>query len=230
MAARPSVGKTTFALNLAARHCKQGQEAFVFSLEMGTKQLLQRMISTEGHINGQKWRSSAFSDEDYEQATQAVGEISSWRLDILDKKTTLHDIRHAIRKKIQATPDSHPLVIIDYLQLIIPNYKHERHDISLGEITRELKLLAIELEIPIILLSQLNRAVESRQDKRPLMSDLRGSGNIEQDADVVMFLYRDGYYNRDEEGSEDKIEIILSKHRNGPTGTVELGFVREFVH
>jgi replicative DNA helicase len=227
VAARPSVGKTAFALNLAAEHCNQAGAAQIFSLEMGTKSLLKRMISREGMINGQKWRSMAFSAADYEQAMMAIDEISRWKLAVYDKKRTVRDIHAAIRKHVMDDPDGDHLVIIDYLQLIMAE-RRERRDLEVGEITRELKLLSIELNIPIVLLSQLSRGVESRQNKRPLMSDLRESGNIEQDADVIFFLYRDDYYDADAEKAAGNMEVIISKQRNGPTGTVELGFQKEY--
>lgn len=227
VAARPSVGKTAFALNLAAGHAANGGASLVFSLEMGTKQLLQRMISSEGMINSQKWRNMAFSGVDYERAINAVGTISNWNLAIYDQMRTVTDIRSAIRKKVHDHPDAKQVAIIDYLQLMTPTGKHERRDLEIGEITRELKLLAVELNIPIVLLSQLSRGVESRPDKRPLMSDLRESGNIEQDADVISFLYRDDYYDRDAE-TQNRMEVILSKQRNGPTGTVELVFNKAY--
>ncbi|WP_156289855.1 replicative DNA helicase [Oceanobacillus salinisoli] len=227
VAARPSVGKTAFALNLAAGHSKQGGSTSIFSLEMGTKQLLQRLLSAEGAINGRKWGTASFSEEDYERAVRAIGVISNWDLDVYDKKRTLFEIRSAIRKKLHDDPGRNHLVIIDYLQLITPAKQRERRDLEVGEITRELKLLAIELNIPILLISQLSRNVESRQDKRPLMSDLRESGNIEQDADVIFFLYREDYYDRNTEKG-NHMEVIISKHRNGPTGTVELVFEKEY--
>jgi replicative DNA helicase len=226
VAARPSVGKTTFALNLAAEHCNNGGASHIFSLEMGTKSLLKRMISREGMINGQKWRSMAFSEGDYERVMIAIGEISKWKLTVFDNKRTVRDIRAAIRKYVLDDPDGNHLVIIDYLQLILAA-RRERRDLEIGEITRELKLLAIELNIPIVLLSQLSRGVENRQNKRPLMSDLRESGNIEQDADVIFFLYRDDYYDAGVQEAGN-IEVIISKQRNGPTGTVELGFQKEY--
>eukprot|EP00130_Batrachochytrium_dendrobatidis_P008383 XP_006683258.1 hypothetical protein BATDEDRAFT_93022 [Batrachochytrium dendrobatidis JAM81] len=164
LAARPSVGKTAFALNLALGHCKNGGASLIYSLEMGTKQLLKRMISAE---------------------------------EIFDKKHTLSEMRAGIRKQVHENPKQNHLVFIDYLQLIKPaTFHRDRRDLEIGEMTRELKLLALELNIPIVLLSQLSRGVDSRQDKRPLMSDLRESGNIEQDADVISFLYRDDYYDK----------------------------------
>ncbi|CQR46585.1 Replicative DNA helicase [Paraliobacillus sp. PM-2] len=227
IAARPSVGKTAFALNIAAGHCRnQGMSSF-FSLEMGKKQLLQRLISAEGTIYNQKWRSLMFSEQDYATAIQAVGEISNWKLSIQEQNRTISDIRASLRKTAHEYPDEKHLAIIDYLQLITPSSKRQRRDLEIGEITRELKLLAMELNIPIVLLSQLSRGVEQRPDKRPLMSDLRESGNIEQDADVIAFLYRDDYYDREAE-NKNSLEIILAKQRNGPTGVVNLAFFKEF--
>lgn len=226
VAARPSVGKTAFSLNLAAENCRNGGMSTIFSLEMGTKALLKRMISAEGRVNGEKWRGMAFSKADYERAFHAIGVISDWGLAIFDDVQGLHGIRAAIRRRVHDDPEVRHLFVIDYLQLMRPGGKSERRDLEIGEITRELKLLALELDVPIVLLSQLSRGVEARRDKRPLMSDLRESGNIEQDADVIMFLYRDDYYIRESDG--DTIEIIISKQRNGPVGTVELGFHKAY--
>lgn len=227
IAARPSVGKTAFALNIGSGHCKNNGTTHIFSLEMGIKQLLQRVISAEANIDGQKWRSMNFSEEDYNKAMIAIGRISDWNLNVHEKATTINDIKSKIRKEVTSNPDERHLVIIDYLQLIRTTGRYERRDLEVGAITRDLKLLAKDLDIPIILLSQLSRGVEQRQDKRPMMSDLRESGNIEQDADVVGFLYRDDYYNKESE-KQNIIEIILSKQRNGPTGTVELAFLKEY--
>ncbi|WP_226036776.1 replicative DNA helicase [Aquibacillus saliphilus] len=227
IAARPSVGKTAFALNLAAGHCRNLGMSSFFSLEMGKKQLLQRLISAEGNIHSQKWRSLLFNEQDYAIAARAVGEISDWKLRVQEHNRTISDIRASLRKTVHDHPDEKHLAIIDYLQLVTPSSHRQRRDLEIGEITRELKLLAIELTIPIVLLSQLSRSVEQRQDKRPLMSDLRESGNIEQDADVIAFLYRDDYYHREVERT-DLVEVILAKQRNGPTGIVELAFFKEF--
>ncbi|MCA0970829.1 replicative DNA helicase [Halobacillus litoralis] len=225
VAARPSMGKTAFALNLAMNHCKTGGSADLFSLEMGGKHLLQRMISSEARIDGQKWRSMCFSTEDYKRSFYAIGEIADWQLRIHEREQAIHSITAKIRESVRKCPDEKHLIIIDYLQLINVKGRYERRDLEVGAITRELKLLARELQVPIILLSQLSRGVEQRQDKRPMMSDLRESGNIEQDADVISFLYRDDYYTQ--EGS-NLVEVILRKQRNGPTGTVVLGFEKEF--
>ena len=230
LAARPSVGKIAFALNLATGHCKNGGSTLVFSLEMGTKQLLKRMISSESLVNISKWRDvmNLFTATDYEYAVRAIGELTDWKIEIDDTKRTITEIRGAIRKYIHDHPDEKPLVIIDYLQLISPSLiRKDRRDLEIGEITRELKLLAIDLDIPIVLLSQLSRGVDARQDKRPMMSDLRESGNIEQDADVIAFLYREDYYDR-WTGQGNELEVIIAKHRNGPTGAVKLEFFREY--
>src|SRR5699024_10937234 len=149
--------------------------AMIFSLETGKKQLLQRMISSVGKINGQKWRNRLFSAADYERALRAVGQISNWRLKIDDHLRTVTEYGAAIRKRVYDEPTQQHLVMIDYLQLMTPTGQRERRDLEIGDITRELKLLSVELYIPIVLLSQLSRNVESRQNKRPLMSDLRES-------------------------------------------------------
>lgn len=225
--ARPSVGKTAFALNVCDGHCRNGGTTHIFSLEMGTKQLLKRMISTAGNVDGQKWRSMTFSDDDYSRISKAVGVLSSWNLEIYENKNTLNEIKAEIRRAVQEAPEERHLIMIDYLQLIVSTGRHESRVLEVGAMTRELKLLAKELKTPIILLSQLSRGVEQRQDKRPMMSDLRESGNIEQDADVIGFLYRDDYYDNASE-KQNIIEIILAKQRNGPVGTVELAFIKEY--
>ncbi|UOQ94762.1 replicative DNA helicase [Halobacillus shinanisalinarum] len=227
VAARPSMGKTAFALNMAAHHCKNGGAVQLFSLEMGTKSLLKRIISMEAEVDGQKWQTMIFSDENYEQAMTAIGEIACWSLNIYEQERTVHDIRAKIRQSMQEDKERDHMVIIDYLQLMTAKGRYERRDLEVGAMTRELKLLARELDVPIILLSQLSRGVEQRQDKRPIMSDLRESGNIEQDADVIGFLYRDDYYNKDSE-DRGRVEILLSKQRNGPVGSVSLRFLKEY--
>ncbi|WP_173915216.1 replicative DNA helicase [Halobacillus sp. Marseille-Q1614] len=226
IAARPSMGKTAFALNLAGHHCKNGGRTHLFSLEMHREALLKRLLSCEGEIDAQKWRSLNFSNEDFENCLTIVGDIAEWNLHIHERMRTVADIRATIRQSIRKHSDK-PLIIIDYLQLLAANGRFERRDLEVGAITRELKLLALELDIPIVLLSQLSRGVEQRKDKRPMMSDLRESGNIEQDADVIGFLYREDYYKRDG-GENNEIELIISKQRNGPVGTVKLEFEKEY--
>ncbi|UOQ45410.1 replicative DNA helicase [Halobacillus salinarum] len=227
LAARPSMGKTAFALNIAANHCRQEGNVHLISLEMNKKSLLQRIISSEATINGQKWRTMKFSEEDYHYGMKAIGEIARWPLNIYEQSYTIHDIRTSLRQKIQAGSKSRDLVVIDYLQLITSKGRYERRDLEVGAITRELKKIARELNVPIIILSQLSRGVEQRKDKRPMMSDLRESGNIEQDADVIGFLYREDYYSQNE-SEDERVELLLSKQRNGPIGTIGMRFQKEF--
>ncbi|OMI06405.1 replicative DNA helicase [Bacillus paralicheniformis] len=231
LAARPSMGKTAFALHMGKSNCEKGGVTDIFSLEMPDKQLTHRLISNLGNIEGSKWKNPRkfFSDHDYENATKAIGEYEKWNINIHDQPAqTLADIRSKIRKTKKENPDNQKhLVIIDYLQLIRAIGKYERRDLEVGSITAELKEMARAFKIPIILLSQLSRAVEQRQDKRPMMSDLRESGSIEQDADVVMFLYRDDYYDKNSE-LKNIIEIDLAKQRNGPTGMIQASFIKEY--
>ncbi|WP_077736446.1 replicative DNA helicase [Bacillus sonorensis] len=231
LAARPSMGKTAFALHMGKSNCEKGGVTDIFSLEMPDKQLTHRLLSNLGNIEGSKWKNPRkfFSDRDYENATKAIGEYEKWNINIHDQPAqTLADIRSKIRKTKKENPDNKKhLVIIDYLQLIRAIGKYERRDLEVGSITADLKEMARAFKIPIILLSQLSRAVEQRQDKRPMMSDLRESGSIEQDADVVMFLYRDDYYNKNSE-LKNIIEIDLAKQRNGPTGMIQASFIKEY--
>ncbi|MEC1562520.1 replicative DNA helicase [Bacillus haynesii] len=231
LAARPSMGKTAFALHMGKSNCEKGGVTDIFSLEMPDKQLTHRLLSNLGNIEGSKWKNPRkfFSDHDYENATKAIGEYEKWNINIHDQPAqTLADIRSKIRKTKKENPDNQKhLVIIDYLQLIRAIGKYERRDLEVGSITAELKEMARAFKIPIILLSQLSRAVEQRQDKRPMMSDLRESGSIEQDADVVAFLYRDDYYNKNSE-LKNIIEIDLAKQRNGPTGMIQASFIKEY--
>ena len=229
VAGRPSMGKTAFALNLAENNCKSGGVSDVFSLEMPEKQLVKRMLSSIANIQGSKWRNPYrfFSEEDYHNANQALGIYGKWDIYIHDEpKQTVADIRAAVRKTQRKHPHQKHLVVIDYLQLITVLGKYERNDLAVGAITRELKQMARQFDVPVVLLSQLSRAVEQRQDKRPMLSDLRDSGNIEQDADVVMLLYREDYYEK--ERKDNLIEINIAKHRNGPIGTVKLLFEKEY--
>ncbi|WP_120155591.1 replicative DNA helicase [Bacillus licheniformis] len=231
LAARPSMGKTAFALHMGKSNCEKGGVTDIFLLEMPDKQLTHRLLSNLGNIEGSKWKNPRkfFSDHDYENATKAIGEYEKWNINIHDQPAqTLADIRSTIRKTKKENPDNQKhLVIIDYLQLIRAIGKYERRDLEVGSITAELKEMARAFKIPIILLSQLSRAVEQRQDKRPMMSDLRESGSIEQDADVVMFLYRDDYYDKNSE-LKNIIEIDLAKQRNGPTGMIQASFIKEY--
>ncbi len=227
IAARPSMGKTAFALNIAQNVAiNTSENVAIFSLEMGADQLVQRMLCAEGNIDSQRLRTGKLEQEDWGKLTMAMGSLSHAGIYIDDSPgIRVSDIRSKCRRLKQ----EHGLgmIIIDYLQLIqgsVNSQDNRQQEVS--EISRSLKGLARELEVPLIALSQLSRGVESRQDKRPMMSDLRESGSIEQDADIVGFLYRDDYYESETENTN--IEIILAKQRNGPTGTVELAFVKEY--
>lgn len=230
VAGRPSMGKTAFALNIGGNNCKSGGVTDIFSLEMPEKQLVQRMLSSIGNIEGSKWRNPyrLFSEDDHNNATKAIGIYEGWDIYIHDEpKQTVADIRAAVRKTQRNHPDQKHVVIIDYLQLITILGRFERNDLAIGSITRELKQMARQFDVPVILLSQLSRSVEQRQDKRPMLSDLRDSGSIEQDADLVMFLYRDDYYDKESQ-NKNIVEVILAKHRNGPVGTIQLAFTKEY--
>ncbi len=226
--ARPSVGKTAFALNIAQNVAtKTGENVAIFSLEMGAEQLVMRMLCAEGNINAQNLRTGALTDEDWGKLTMAMGSLSNAGIFIDDTP----GVRIGeIRSKCRRLKQEHGLgmVLIDYLQLIQGDGRSgENRQQEVSEISRTLKQLARELEVPVIALSQLSRGVEQRQDKRPMMSDIRESGSIEQDADIVAFLYRDDYYDKETE-NKNIIEIIIAKQRNGPVGTVQLAFVKEY--
>ncbi|MCP3763075.1 replicative DNA helicase [Domibacillus sp. A3M-37] len=228
VAARPSVGKTAFALNIAQNVATNTDETVaIFSLEMGAEQLVMRMLCAEGNINAQNLRTGALTDEDWRKLTMAMGSLSNSGIYIDDTPgVRIGEIRSKCRRLKQE--QGLGMVLIDYLQLIQGNGRAgENRQQEVSEISRSLKSLARELEVPVIALSQLSRGVEQRQDKRPMMSDIRESGSIEQDADIVAFLYRDDYYDKESE-NKNMIEIIIAKQRNGPTGTVELAFVKEY--
>lgn len=228
VAARPSVGKTAFALNIAQNvGVHTGETIAIFSLEMSATQLVDRMICAESNVDASRMRTGYVEGDDWEKVTMAIGNLSEAQIFIDDTPAiNVHDIRAKCRR----LKDKHGLgmILIDYLQLIPGRGKRgENRQQEVSEISRTLKQIARELEVPVIALSQLSRGVEQRQDKRPMMSDLRESGAIEQDADIVAFLYRDDYYDKESE-KKNIIEIIISKQRNGPVGTVELAFLKQF--
>ncbi|WP_408008795.1 replicative DNA helicase [Pseudalkalibacillus sp. A8] len=228
VAARPSVGKTAFALNIAQNVAtKTDENVAIFSLEMGAEQLVMRMLCAEGNIDAQRLRTGDLQPEDWQKLTMAMGSLSNAGIYIDDTPgVRVSDIRAKCRRLKQEKGLG--MILIDYMQLILGNGKSgENRQQEVSEISRSLKGLARELEVPVISLSQLSRGVESRQDKRPMMSDIRESGSIEQDADIIAFLYRDDYYDKESE-NKDIIEIIIAKQRNGPVGTVELAFVKEY--
>lgn len=227
LAARPSVGKTALALNFAMNACKKNTKVIFFSFEMPQKQLLYRILSSIATINSMFLRQNQMTDEEMDRAALSTGIIDKWDLVIEDNPgQTTFDINLKIRREIRKTNENPCLVIIDYLQLIKTDNSYDRHDLKIAAVTRELKIMAKELNVPIILLSQLNRNVEQRSDKHPYMSDLRDSGSIEQDADVILLLHRDDYYNNGTD-QKNKIEINIAKQRNGPVGPVDLLFVKE---
>jgi replicative DNA helicase len=228
VAARPSVGKTAFALNIATNAAKKIENTVaVFSLEMSKTQLGKRMISAESNVDAGRIKTGFLQGDDWEKLSMAIGTLSETKI-FIDDSAALTAID--IRAKCRRLKKEHGLglIVIDYLQLISGRGKRgENRQQEVSEISRTLKQIARELEVPVIALSQLSRGVEQRQDKRPMMSDLRESGAIEQDADIVAFLYRDDYYDKESE-KKNIIEIIISKQRNGPVGTVELVFLKNF--
>ncbi len=227
IAARPSVGKTAFALNIAQNVAVRVQKTVaVFSLEMSKEQLVQRMICAEANIDANVLRTGQLQDEDWTKLTMGIASLSDAPLFIDDTAgITLTEMRSRLRRlKVEHGLD---LVVIDYLQLIQAHGRSDNRQQEISEISRSLKGLARELDVPIIALSQLSRSVEQRQDKRPMLSDIRESGSIEQDADVVAFLYRDDYYDPESE-KKNIVEVIIGKQRNGPTGKVELVFLKNF--
>ena len=233
LAARPSMGKTAFVLNIAQNAALRAKvPVAIFSLEMSKDQLVQRMLCSEAEVDSQKLRSGNMSDKDWEKLAIAMDSFAAAPIYIDDTAgCTLTDVRAKCRRLAMEEKDL-GLVIIDYLQLMESSGKEDRMQ-QISAISRGLKILARELNVPIIALSQLSRAVESRTDKRPMLSDLRDSGAIEQDADIVMFIYRDEYYKKEAGEEEDmsakaankgESEIIIAKQRNGPIGTVKLLF------
>ena len=228
IAARPAMGKTAFALNLATHAAMQSSKSVaVFNLEMSAEQLAMRILSSLGQIEGFKLRTGNLMNNDWRRINEASSQLSNTNLVIDDTPgITIGEIRAKCRR-LASSENGLSLVVIDYLQLISggKNYGANRQQ-EVSDISRSLKTLAMELNVPVVALSQLSRSVEGREDKRPLMSDLRESGSIEQDADIVAFLYRDDYYNKEArtEDNNSISELIIGKHRNGPTATIELLF------
>ncbi|KAB2460762.1 replicative DNA helicase [Bacillus sp. CH126_4D] len=232
VAARPSVGKTAFCLNVAnnaAGELSEGDVVAIFSLEMGKKELLKRMVSINGNIDGNRMKTGELNPEDWTKLTQAMGVLNNKNIRIFDDAgITTNFIWSKVKKLCDEFPGRQIMVIIDYLQLITGNPVHKgNRQAEIAEISRTLKTMARQLNVCVVALSQLSRGVEQRQDKRPMMSDLRESGQIEQDADVIAFLYREDYYDRETE-NKNTIEIIIGKQRNGPVGSVELAFIKEY--
>ena len=226
IAARPSMGKTAFALNIAHYVAmRERQCVAIFSLEMSKEQLVNRLLSLESRVDAQKLRTGNLSDTEWGELFEAADRISEAPIIIDDTPAiSVSDLRSKCRKYKQE--HDLKLIMIDYLQLMTNSKKSESRQQEISDISRALKSLARELNVPVVALSQLNRGVEQRDDKRPMLSDLRDSGAIEQDADVVMFIYRDDYYNKDTD-RKGISEIIIAKQRNGPVGTIELVWLPE---
>ncbi|SHK51992.1 replicative DNA helicase [Tepidibacter formicigenes] len=227
IAARPAMGKTAFSLNLVQNAAlKDNVSAAIFSLEMSKEQLIQRMLSAQSHIELNKLKTGNLDEDDWPKLIEAMGVLSKANIYIDDTPgITIMEMRSKCRKlKIEKGLD---FVLIDYLQLMEGDSKSESRQQEISKISRSLKILAKELNCPVVALSQLSRAPELRADHRPILSDLRESGAIEQDADIVMFLYRDEYYHPDSE-KKNIGEVIIAKHRHGETGTVELAWLGEF--
>ena len=225
LAARPSMGKTAFALNLAQNVALKAKKGVaIFSLEMPKQQLVKRMLCSEAEVDTQRITSGHMQQKDWEKLMDAMTKFADAHIYIDDTSgITATDIKAKCRRLMLEEKEL-GLVVIDYLQLMEGGGNPNDRNQQISAISRSLKGLARELDVPIIALSQLSRGVEARNDKRPMLSDLRDSGAIEQDADIVMFIYRDEYYNRDDVENKGKAEIIIAKHRNGPVGNINLLF------
>ncbi|MDH7451708.1 replicative DNA helicase [Luteimonas composti] len=228
LAARPAMGKTTFALNIAEYAAIKTKKAVaVFSMEMSASQLALRLISSNGRINATRLRTGQLEDEDWSRVTSAIRMIKETKIFIDDTPGLSPDVLRAKARRLKREHDL-GLIVIDYLQLMAVPGNSENRATEISEISRSLKGLAKELNVPVIALSQLNRSLETRTDKRPVMADLRESGAIEQDADIIIFIYRDEYYNKENSPDKGLAEIIIGKQRSGPTGSVKLKFFGEY--
>ena len=228
LAARPAMGKTTFALNIAEYAALKTKKAVaVFSMEMSASQLALRLMSSVGRVNASRLRTGQLEDEDWSRVSSAVRMLKDTKVFIDDTPALSPDV---LRSKCRRLKREHDLglIVIDYLQLMAVPGNSENRATEISEISRSLKGLAKELNVPVIALSQLNRSLETRTDKRPVMADLRESGAIEQDADVIVFIYRDDYYNKENSPDKGLAEIIIGKQRNGPTGSFKLKFFGEY--
>jgi replicative DNA helicase len=228
LAARPSMGKTALAINIAEHVAlNEGLPVAVFSMEMGAAQLAVRVVGSIGRIDQSHLRTGKLTDDEWPRLSEAIERLRNVSLHI-DESAGLNSAQlRANARRLARKCGKLGLIVVDYLQLMSgTDSDGENRATELGEISRGLKTLAKELQCPVIALSQLNRSVESRPDKRPMMSDLRESGAIEQDADIIMFIYRDEYYTKEASKDPGVAEIIIAKQRNGPTGTVKLAFLR----
>ena len=228
LAARPAMGKTAFALNIAEAAAIAAQKPVaVFSMEMSASQLALRLISSIGRVNATRLRTGQLEDEDWSRVSAAIRQLKQTKLFIDDTPALSPE---AVRAKARRLKREHGLglIVIDYLQLMAVPGSRENRATEISEISRSLKSLAKELNVPVLALSQLNRSLETRTDKRPVMADLRESGAIEQDADMIVFIYRDEYYNKETSPDKGLAEIIIGKQRNGPTGSFKLKFFGEY--
>ena len=227
LAARPSMGKTAFAINIAEHVAlNEGLPVAVFSMEMGASQLAVRIVGSIGRIDQSHLRTGKLTDDEWPRLTEAIERLRTVSLHIDETPGLTTSELRANARRLARQCGKLGLIVVDYLQLMSGSSSNgDNRATELGEISRGLKMLAKELQCPVIALSQLNRSVETRTDKRPMMSDLRESGAIEQDADIIMFIYRDDYYNKDSR-EPGVAEIIIGKQRNGPTGTVKLAFLK----
>jgi replicative DNA helicase len=229
LAARPSMGKTALAINIAEHVAlNEGLPVAVFSMEMGAAQLAVRIVGSIGRIDQGHLRTGKLTDEEWPRLSEAIEKLRTISLHIDESAGLTSSELRANARRLSRQCGQLGLIVVDYLQLMSGNSSEgENRATELGEISRGLKMLAKELKCPVIALSQLNRSVEQRPDKRPMMSDLRESGAIEQDADIIMFIYRDEYYTKEACKEPGVAEIIIAKQRNGPTGTVKLAFMRQ---
>ncbi|MDK4535699.1 replicative DNA helicase, partial [Kingella kingae] len=227
---RPSMGKTAFSINIA-EHVAINEKlpVAIFSMEMGAAQLVMRMLSSVGRVDQSVLKNGSLQREHWERLNEAVAELTFAPMFIDETSAlTVLEIRARARRLAKKFNGKLGLIIIDYLQLMSGSGRTDNRAAELGEISRSLKALAKELQVPVIALSQLSRTVEHRTDKRPMMSDLRESGAIEQDADLIMFMYRDEYYTKEKSEFKGLAECIIGKHRNGPTGRIYLTFLGQF--
>ena len=230
VAGRPSMGKTAFAINIAEHVAISGKlPVAVFSMEMGGAQLVMRMLSSVGRLDQSVLKNGSLKDEHWERLNEAVAKLTDAPI-FIDETAGLSalELRARARRLARRFNNRLGLIVIDYLQLMSGSGRSDNRASELGEISRSLKALAKELQVPVIALSQLSRTVEQRTDKRPMMSDLRESGAIEQDADLIMFMFRDEYYTKEQSQFKGLAECIIGKHRNGPTGRVFLTFMGQF--
>jgi replicative DNA helicase len=229
LAARPSMGKSGLGLCIAANLAvREGTPVGLFTLEMSKAEVTQRMMCSEGKVESQRLRSGHLAPDDWPRLTAACDRLSKAPIWVDDTgSTTIMELRSKARRLKSREPGL-GLIVVDYIQLMTAGGNPENRVQEVSQISRALKILARDLEVPILAMSQLSRKVEERHDKRPLLSDLRESGSLEQDADLVAFIYRDEYYNQEESDQQGIAEVILAKHRNGPTGTIKLSFLRRY--